>query len=191
VGLVIENRGLKVWGALLLAAVGVIGCSRGRTVEAAREDRPPVVSPAEQNFMMKTTEADLTEIDMARLALQKSENKDVRDYANMVQRDRASGLEDLTDLMKDKSVSQPRTTPTNIKKDLNMMNGLSGPEFDREFINRMVADQQKAIEMCQDQVQIAMDSDVRKYAEDLLPQLQMHLEKAQRLQSKLFSAPAR
>jgi len=191
VGLVIENRGLKVWGALLLAAVGVIGCSRGRTVEAAREDRPPVVSPAEQNFMMKTTEADLTEIDMARLALQKSENKDVRDYANMVQRDHASALEDLTDLMKDKSVSQPRTTPTDVKKDLNMMNGLSGPEFDREFINRMVADQQKAIEMCQDQVQIAMDSDVRKYAEDLLPQLQMHLEKAQRLQSKLFSAPAR
>jgi len=191
VGSVIENRGLKVLGALLLAAVGLIGCSRERSVEAAREDRPPVVSPAQQDFMMKSTEADLTAIDMARLALQKSADKDIRDYANMIQRDHTSSLEELTDLMQDKSVSQPRTTPLDVKKDLNMMNGLSGPEFDREFINRMVADQQKAIEMCQDQVQIAQDSDVKKYAEDLLPQLQMHLEKAQRLQSKLFSAPAR
>jgi len=190
VGLVTGNHRVKVLAALLLAAVSMTGCSRGRSVEAARENRPPVVSPAEQNFMMKSTEADLTEIDMARLALQKSNNKDVRDYANMIQRDHSSALEDLTDLMKDKSVSQPGTTPPDVSKDLNMMNGLSGPEFDREFINRMVADQQKAIEMSHDQAQIAQDSDVKKYAEDLLPQLQMHLEKAQRLQSKLFSAPA-
>jgi putative membrane protein len=190
VGLVTENRRVKVLAALLLAAVSVIGCNRGRSVEAARENRPPVVSPAEQDFMMKTTEADLTEIDMARLALQKSDNKDVRDYANMIQNDHASALEDLTDLMNDKRVSQPKTTRPDVKKDLNMMNGLSGPEFDREFINRMVADQQKAIEMCQDHAQIAQDSDVKKYAEDLLPELQLHLEKAQRLQSKLFSAPA-
>lgn len=186
----IENRPVKVLAALLLAAVSVIGCSRGRSVEAARENRPPLVTPAEQDFMMKTTEADLTAIDMARLALQKSDNKDVRDYANMIQSDHMSALEDLTDLMKDKNVSQPTTTRADVKKDLNMMNGLSGPEFDREFINRMVADQQKAIEMCQDQAQIAQDSDVKKYAEDLLPELQMHLEKAHRLQSKLFSAPA-
>jgi putative membrane protein len=53
-------------------------------------------------------------------------------------------------------------------------------------MNMMVADHQKAVEMFRDQINIAQDTDVKKYAEDLLPRLEMHLEKAQRLQSKLF-----
>ncbi|HLH30225.1 MAG TPA: DUF4142 domain-containing protein, partial [Terriglobia bacterium] len=73
------------------------------------------------------------------------------------------------------------------KQDLNRMAGLSGPEFDREFINAMVADHQKAVAQFRDHIGIVQDSDVKKYAEDLLPKLEMHLEKAQRLQSQLFS----
>ena len=61
-----------------------------------------------------------------------------------------------------------------------------GAEMDREFANTMVTDHQKAIEMFRDQINIAQSSDVKKYAEDLLPELEMHLEKAQKLQSKLF-----
>jgi putative membrane protein len=140
---------------------------------------------------MKAAEGDLSAIEMARLALQKSNNKDVRDYANMIQSDHTSALEDLTDLMKDKNVSQPRSVPPDVKKDIDIMNGLSGPEFDREFINRMVEDHKKTIEMFQERAAVVQDRDVRKYAEDLLPKLEMHLEKAQRLQSKLFSMPPR
>ena len=49
-----------------------------------------------------------------------------------------------------------------------------------------VADHQKAVEMFRDQAANAENADVKKYAETLLPKLDMHLEKAQRLQSKLF-----
>ena len=185
------KRQLGVLAAALLAAVAIAACSRERSVEAARDNRPPIASPAEQDFMMKATEADLTAIEMARLALQKSTNKDVRDYANMIQSDHTSALEDLTDLMRDKNVSQPKSVPPDVKKDIVVMNGLSGPEFDREFINQMVAGHQKMIEMFQDRAAIVQDKDVKKYAEDVLPKLEMHLEKAQRLQSKLFSMPPR
>jgi putative membrane protein len=191
VSLVTGNSFLKLLAAVLLAAVSMTACNRDRGVQAASDDRPPIVSPAEQDFLMKAAEADLTEIDMARLALQKSTDKDVRDYANMIQSDHTSALEDLTDLMKEKYVSLPRTVPPDVKKDMDMMQTLSGPEFDREFMNQMVADHDKAIEMYHDRAAIAPDKDVKKYAEDLQPKLEMHLEKAQRLQSKLFSKPAR
>ena len=36
------------------------------------------------------------------------------------------------------------------------------------------------------QAEMAQTPDVKKYAEDMLPRLEMHLQKAQRLQSKLF-----
>ena len=171
---------------MALSILGLSACNRGGGVQAAREDRPPNATPAEQDFMMKTAQADLSAIDIAGLAMQKSQNSDVKDFANMIQSDHTNAIEDLTDLMKDKNVSQPSTMTPQAKMDIEKMTGLSGAEFDREFVNMMVADHQKMVEMFRDQAAIAQNPDVKKYAEDLLPKLEMHLEKAQKLQSKLF-----
>ncbi len=70
--------------------------------------------------------------------------------------------------------------------EIEKMTELSGTDFDREFANMMVADHQKAVEMFRDLLNIAENPDVKKYAGDLLPKLEMHLEKAQKLQSTLF-----
>ena len=75
------------------------------------------------------------------------------------------------------------------KSDMDSMKhvmSLRGAEFDREFVNMMVSDHQKAVEMFRDFVAIGQNPEIKKYAEDLLPKLEMHLEKAQKLQSKLF-----
>jgi len=171
---------------LAIAALSVAACNRGTDVEAAREKRQPTVTPAEQEFLMKAADANLSKIDVARLAMHKSQNPDVKDFANMIQSDDASALEDLTDLMNDKGVSLPNTLSPEMKTEIETMTALSGAELDREFANMMVAQHQKEIGMYHDQLEIAQTPDVRKYAEDLLPRLEMHLEKAERLQSKLF-----
>ena len=171
---------------LVVAALSVAACNRGDNVEAAREKRQPTVTPAEQEFLMKAADANLSKIDVARLAMHKSQNSDVKDFANMIQSDDASALEDLTDLMNDKGVSLPNTLSPETKTEIETMTALSGAELDREFANVMVAQHEKEIGMYHDQLEIAQTPDVRKYAEDLLPRLEMHLEKAQRLQSKLF-----
>ena len=171
---------------LVVAALSVAACNRGDNVEAAREKRQPTVTPAEQEFLMKAADANLSNIDVARLAMHKSQNSDVKDFANMIQSDDASALEDLTDLMNDKGVSLPNTLSPEMKTEIETMTALSGAELDREFANMMVAQHEKEIGMYHDQLEIAQTPDVRKYAEDLLPRLEMHLEKAQRLQSKLF-----
>src|SRR3954467_5565955 len=93
---------------LALAFFTLTACNRSRSVEAAREDRQPSVSPVEQDFMNKATEANLTEIDVARIAKVKSDNTDVRDYANMIESDHGRALADLTDLMRDKGVPEPK-----------------------------------------------------------------------------------
>jgi putative membrane protein len=180
------RQGLIVYLVVVIAALGLTACNRDHSVEAARENRQPTGTPAEQDFMMKAAQADMSEIDIARFALQKSQDSDVKDYANMIQSDHMSALEDLTDLMKDNGVSLPRTLNAETKMDIEKLTELSGADFDREFVNMMVADHQKVIEMFRDEADIAENPEVVKYAEDMLPKLEMHLEKAQRLQSKLF-----
>jgi len=185
-----ENLQLNICFLLLVAALfGLSACNRNDSVQAAREDeRSPALSatPAEQDFMMKAAQAHLAEIDMARIAMQKTANSDVKDFANMIQKDHTHALEDLMDLMQKKGMSQQNVLSPDAKTDIEKMTAISGTEMDREFANTMVADHQKAIEMFRDHVSIARSLDVKKYAEDLLPELEMHLEKAQKLQSKLF-----
>ncbi len=187
----LKGQWLVICLVLVVASWGLIGCNRNRSVEASGENRTPSVSPAEQDFMMKATQANLAEIDMARIAIQKSDNTDVKDYANMIKSDHSTALADLADLMKDKNVSQPSGLVPETQQDITRMNGLTGPEFDREFVNMMVSDHQKAVEMFRDHEAIAQNSDVKKYVEDVLPRLEMHLDKAQQLQSKLFNRPNR
>jgi putative membrane protein len=177
---------LVLYLSMTLALIGVSACNRGRDVAAAREDRLPAVSTADQNFMIKATQANLSEIDAARLAMQKSDNSDVRDYAHMIQSEHTNALDNLTNLMKDTGVAPPRAIPPEAQGDIDKMRELSGPDFDREFINMMVADHQKAVTMFREEIGTAQNSDVKKYAEDVLPKLEMHLEKAQHLQSNLF-----
>src|SRR5262245_57160448 len=106
----------------MLALIGLAACNRGRIVEAAREDRSTMVSA---DFMMKAAQANLAELETARLAIARTTNSDVRDYAHMIQSDDTRALEDLTDLMKNKNVTSPGALPTQTQQDIARMNGLS------------------------------------------------------------------
>jgi putative membrane protein len=176
---------------MFVAAFGLTACNRENGVEAAPEDRTTSLSQSERDFMMEAAQADLAEIDMAQVALQNSGTGDVKDFANMIKSDHTSALEDLTELMKDTNVPQPKSIPVELQQDISRMRGLTGGEFDREFVNMIVSEHQKVIEMFRDQQSTAQNQDVKKYVEDTLPKLEMHLEKAQRLQTKVFSTPNR
>jgi putative membrane protein len=186
-----KGQWLAICLGFIVAFWGLAACNRDRGVEAAREDQPPSVTPAEQDFMMKAMQAHLAEVDVSRVALQKSDNREVRDYANMIESDHKHAMEDLADLMKDKNVPQPNTLAAQTQQDIGRTSNLTGPEFDREFMNMMVMDHQKAVEMFRDQQAIVQNADVKDYVEDMIPKLEMHLDKARRLQSKLFSEPAK
>lgn len=179
-----------LWLTLVFSFYVLTACNRGDMVEAARENQPPAVTTSEQDFMTKMMQAYLAELEMSRAALQKSDNSDVRDYAHMIQSDQSGALDDVADLMKSKNVPNPKTSAAETQKDIMRLNRLTGPEFDREFINLMVDDHQKAVEMFQDMQTTAQNPDVRKYVEDKLPNLEMHLDKGRQLQSKLFSGRA-
>ena len=174
-----------------VAVFGLTACNRENAVEAAREERTTSLSQSEQDFMMEAVRADLAEIDMAQVALQNSGTSEVKDFANMIKSDHTSALEDLSELMKDMDVPQPKSIPVELQQDISRMSSLTGRELDREFVNMIVSQQQKAVEMFRDQQSTAQCPDVKKYVEDTLPRLEMHLEKAQRLQTKLFSTPDR
>jgi putative membrane protein len=190
----VDLRFLSVSILATVLSLAVFGCERsGENVQAAREttneDRPnkAVLIAADKDFLAKAEKDNIEEQNLGRVVVEKSQNKDVKDYAQMLVDDHTKALNDLVDLMNEKHVRQPKGLPDAKHEALSKLNGLSGAEFDREFIKMMVEDHQKAIAEFRQAQNTAQDEDVKKYAAHFLPTLEKHLKRAQELQRKLSS----
>jgi len=141
--------------------------------------------------MTQAAEAHLADLDMARAAKMHSKNGAVKSYAGLILKEHQESLQDLTKLMRQKNIAQPQTLDGETKQDIDRMASLSDPEFDREFINMMVAGHEKTLELFRSVSFTAHDTDVQDYVDVTIPKLDKHLRKAQELQSKLFSGRAK
>ncbi len=63
--------------------------------------------------------------------------------------------------------------------EMGKLSKLSGAAFDREYMDNMVKDHQKAVKEFQKEADKAKDADVRNFAAKTLPTLQEHLQMAQ------------
>src|ERR1051326_1382340 len=97
----------------------IFGCQQsGQNVQAARETttdtgdhNKAALSDAEKTFLKKAEEANIKERNIGRVVLEKSQNKDVKDYAQMLVDDHSKNLRDVVDLMSQKGMAQPKELP--------------------------------------------------------------------------------
>ena len=174
---------------------GLAACQReGDNVQAAREpgtsaakapSNANTLTGADKDFVMKPKKATFQERVLGRMAEEKSQNSDVKDYGKMLVKDHNDALQKLVDLMNKNGLPQPKGLPEERNEPVNKMQGLSGPAFDKEFVNMMVADHQKAVDAFRHEAATAQNPDVRDYANKVLPTLEKHLKEARDLQGKL------
>src|SRR5262245_57392105 len=105
-------------GAGMLLAV--VGCQQSdRNVQAARETssgtgnttNKAVLGDSDRDFLKKAEDGDIKERNIARVVVDKSQNKDVKDYAQMLVDDHTKDLRRVVDLMNQKGMSQPENLP--------------------------------------------------------------------------------
>ena len=65
------------------------------------------------------------------------------------------------------------------------LQGKTGADFDRAFVDKMVSDHQATIALFENAAQNASTDEARSLAQDALPKLRAHLQAAQDLQGKL------
>jgi len=187
---------LSLAGILLVAFT--FGCQRSnQTVQAAREnttsnDRQANtnrLSEADKRFITEAEEDNIKERSLGRIVVEKSTNSDVKHYAQMLVDDHTEALRDLVELMQNAGMSQPSGLPAVKHEAQDRLNGLSEPAFDREYIDLMVRDHEKAVSKFRQEENTAQAESVRAYAKRVLPVLQKHLDRARELQGKLTNVP--
>ena len=137
---------------------------------------------AAQQFITKAIQGNLAEVSLGKLAQDKGNGDGVRSFGQMLVTDHSSANEKAIAVAKDIGV-QPPTEPSKAQKaTYDKLSKLSGAAFDREFIKHMVDDHKKDIREFQAASKLK-DERVRSFAQETLPTLQKHLDRAQSLAS--------
>jgi putative membrane protein len=172
---------LKVLGA---AALGIAGLAFFGT-----QARAEGLASKDKRFMTDAAEAGSTEINASKIALEKSANPAIKDFAEMMIGDHTTASDELKKLAASKNVTLPDGPGAMQKAKIAVLSKLSGAHFDREYASVIgVSAHTDAVALFQKASTDAQDADVKQFASKILPTLQHHLEMAKKLQANTQAA---
>jgi putative membrane protein len=138
-------------------------------------------SPAE--FVNEASAQGMADIEASRLAHQKTESKEVKDYTIVVINDRTTANQHLAKIAKQLDLPvAPREEVVDKAKAL-MPEIKDNISFDQAYVDSQVKTTQEAIEQLQQQAQTTDVPQIKAFAEETLPKLQNQLQMARALQA--------
>ena len=125
------------------------------------------------------------EVRLGRLAQERASNAEVRAFAAMmVEKHTIAGTELKRVANRHNVTEEPRKDSEN--EPFEKLSKLSGVEFDREYLEMMVDEHEKAVKDIEDKARDNGEhADVKDWASKALPEVKLHLERAKNLRDKL------
>lgn len=138
---------------------------------------------ADADFFRQAMDGNRKEVALGKLAQEQAQDQAVKDYAAMMVTDHTAMQQQVAAAAGMADAAMPADDPS-VTADLE---GKTGADFDRAYIDMMVADHEKTVAMFEDAAQDAASETARSLAASALPKLREHLQKARELQGKLGS----
>jgi putative membrane protein len=176
---------------LVLAAAIAGGCGRDDNERAAAPgagsapvgtsgDAAADVSRGDQDFVHDAAIAGMAEIDMARMALDRSRDANVKKFAQMMIDDHTKAGEALKAAAAAAALAPPSDTldETHMRLVNDLTQDKPGESFDADYMHMQVDAHNDAVKLFGDYVKNGKVPQVRSFAEATLPTLEMHKTRA-------------
>jgi putative membrane protein len=145
----------------------------------------PVVSAKDVRFASIATNNGLNEVNISKMAQEKTINPRVKNFAIMLVNDHSKFDNELTTIAKDKKITLPALPGMAEMQQANRLAMKQGTDFDRAYVDAMIADQKKAIALYENGAKDCKDPDLKSFAAKTLTILKMHLDSAQAVRSSI------
>ena len=142
-------------------------------------------SSAAGNFWNEAAAGGMAEVELSRLASTKAQNADVKRFAQMMIADHTKTNDELKSLATRKSVVLPTGLDPAHQSVMSKLEGMSGAEFDRGYVDAMVQDHEASVQLFERQAESGTDPEAKAFASKTLPALQKHLGMIKDIQAKL------
>jgi putative membrane protein len=144
------------------------------------------LAKTDQAMLKQLAQANIAEIEAGRIALDKSQNSEVKAFAQQMIDDHSNGLREVMSVAQSKGVVLPTEPDAKHKAMGKKLKRLSGDAFDREYAAQAGISDHRATHAYVQKVQSdAKDADVKALASKLEPTIAKHLSHVETLSASL------
>lgn len=184
---------LSVIGCGTAARAQSTGSSNSRTIpgvkptEAQPTSNHPVKGPdgADQAFLKQAAIGNAFEIQMGQLAQSKASDPKVKQFGSRMVADHSKNDDMLKGVAQQQRVALPTELDPKHQSAKDALSSKSGAQFDKDYMQTMVADHTKTVGKFQHEASTTQDPTIKNYAQQSLPVLKSHLSEAQQVQSEV------
>ena len=182
-----------------VVAVGLIGApaSFAQSSQPRASGQPAASSAAkdtlnqeDKTFVKEAASGGIAEVQLSKLA-QKSENAEVKSFADRMVRDHTAANEQLTAIAGSLGVELPKALDSEHDRIREKLQTLHGKAFDEQYVHAMVEDHNKAVKLFQQQERTGHNAELKQFAQKTLPTLEEHQKMALQLSQKLSQTAAK
>jgi putative membrane protein len=128
----------------------------------------------EKLFLLEAAMGNQWEIELSRLAQQKSQDPQVKELAQMMVSEHTAAQQKLTTLANQWGMDLPTSLPAGKQRKLDAIGSLPAEKFDSCYVLMLKADHASAITSYADHQVALEDQSVKSYIGEVLPKLKMH-----------------
>jgi putative membrane protein len=183
---IIKKAGVTTMRSKLQSIAGAVAALvlvlGGMSVARGQQNAP---ASADQKFVESAAKGGMLEVALANQAASKSNNADVKNFANHLIQDHSKGNQELAQLAQKDGLPMPSAMGSDEEKKLQKFSSLNGQDFDRAFIRHEIKDHKQDIKEFSKEAKNGTNPDLKDYASKTVPQLQQHLSMAESVGKKI------
>jgi putative membrane protein len=178
-------RNLTLPGSVALLVIVALVTAGAAGARAENKAVHGLLADKDYKFACEAAMGGQTEITLSQVALQKTANQSVKDFAQRMVQDHQKASDELAKLVTDKGATLPNTDTKKSEATAQHLQNLSGAEFDRAYMKDMVSDHKTVVKLFQKEAEHADDGDLKEWTGKTLPTLAEHLHMAENIEATL------
>jgi putative membrane protein len=186
---------LRLLATTAVVAVGLLAAppifaQTGQPGHGAATSANDVLDQEDKTFVKEAAIGGMAEVGLSKVA-QKSENADVKRFADRMIADHTKANEQLTSIATGLGVDLPKTLDSEHERMREKLQTLHGKAFDDQYMQGMAEDHNKAVKLFQQEERSGHNTELKQFAHKTLPTLEEHQKMALELSRKLAQTAAR
>lgn len=183
----VRSTSMPDWLVWLTAAVMAAGLLLASATVARSQ---PAATPSTSEYVQQSALTSIFVANASRLALQKSQDPEIRDFAQQVVNDRGKTAAELGDAVKSgkAGVRVPASLDARREQDLNVLEAKSGAAFDQAYLQALLQGHRNALDLQRAYAQSGDNDALKRLAGEITPVVQRHLSRLELLVQRSFIA---
>jgi len=159
----------------LLPMIGTANPLTGEEKPAATSSK---LDQHDQTFLKHAAEMNMLQIELGKVAEKISTDPNIKKIGADLQKDHSATMEKLESLASSKGVTLPSELSAADRSMIQALEKKAGEKFDHEFLTLNAKEHEKALKVFQNAIGRTKDSEIKSWAEQMVPKLQEHLNVA-------------